>query len=81
MKADILFMMHVEVFNWALLLLLWPLAVWKLGGEYLWVRFVKHSQVSFDAESKMPNHHIKIAHYRLLGRYRASAAYLVVNCL
>jgi hypothetical protein len=52
LQTGIPFVMHVEIFSWALMLLLWPLVFWNLGGNYLWVRFKHRKQASNRAGHK-----------------------------
>lgn len=52
LKTGMPFVMHVQVFSWAFMLLLWPLVVWNLGGRYLWVSFKQRRQASINAGHK-----------------------------
>lgn len=39
LKTGVPFVTNVQFFSWVLIVLLWPLAIWNLGGNLLWKRF------------------------------------------
>ncbi len=44
LKTGVPFVTNVQLFCWILMLLLWPLVAWNLGGKFLWERFKLRKQ-------------------------------------
>ncbi len=46
LKTGVPFITSVQLFSWVLMLLLWPLVAWNLGGRLLWERFKLRKHMS-----------------------------------
>jgi hypothetical protein len=52
LKTGVPFVTHIQLFSWALMVLLWPLVVWNLGGRLLWERFKLRKQAAIETGGK-----------------------------
>ena len=46
LKTGVPFVTNIQLFSWVLMVLLWPLVVWHLGGRLLWERLKLRKQVA-----------------------------------
>jgi hypothetical protein len=52
LKTGVPFVMHIQLLSWALMILLWPLVLWNLGGRLLWERFKLRKQAATETGFK-----------------------------
>ena len=52
LKTGVPFVTHIQLFSWALMVLLWPLVLWNLGGRLLWEHFKLRKEAATETGAK-----------------------------